>query len=131
MYPNITEQEKRAIAQFIKIYRDNIGFTEVLHTSKESDYGENYYQNMIWEIDHMRSVDPSHSNYRLPQYKRVIAKMDPYKVELLNNLIESMHEYRIESFEKMKEKLRYKEREYRHKKSIKPKQKRKICRCKS
>lgn len=130
MYPNITEPEKRAIAQFIKIYRDDIGFTEVLHTGKESDYGENYYQNMIWEIDHMRSVDPSHSNYRLPQYRYVISKMNPYRVELLNNLIESMREHHIKNVKEMKERLGYKEREYRSKKSIKPKPKRK-CRCKS
>lgn len=117
MYPNLSEDEKNVVRQFMKIYERDEGYYEPLIANREEDY-ENALPNAVFMIYHMRSEEPGHFNYRLPQYRRVIAKMSPNKVAILNRLIREMnsrHGWKTIEID-------------RKKKSVKPKSKR--CRCK-
>jgi len=123
MYPNLSEDEKSVVREFMKIYERDIGYHEPLLGNKEGDdngWGENFFPNAVFIIYHMRSVEPNHPNHRLPQYKKVISKMSPNRVQILDDLIRSMNSRRG-----------WKTMEVdRKKKSTKSKSKRKICRCK-
>jgi|WetSurMetagenome_2_1015567.scaffolds.fasta_scaffold44431_5 hypothetical protein len=90
MYPDLTEQEKNVVRQFMEIYERDEGYYEPLISNRTEDY-ENALPNAVFMINHMRSEEPGHPNYRLPQYRRVISKMSPDKVSILNRLIREMN----------------------------------------
>lgn len=120
MYPNLTDEEKYSIRQFIKKYEEENGWNEVLHANKETDDYPNYIPNAVFNIYHMISVEPDHPNYKAKQFMRAISKMDPNKARILRDIIE---EYQIYILSKSG--VRYDDR-----KAKKPVKKVKRCRCK-
>jgi len=50
MYPNLTDEEKYSIRQFIKKYEEENGWNEVLHANKETDDYPNYIPNAVFNL---------------------------------------------------------------------------------
>ena len=120
MYPNLTDEEKYSIRQFIKKYEEENGWNEVLHANKETDDYPNYIPNAVFNIHLMRSVEPGHPNHRLKQYKRALSQMNPCRAIVLENVIDRFEDYMV-SRSTMKPEDR---------KDKKPVKKVKRCRCK-
>jgi len=63
MYSNLTDEEKNVVRQFVKKYEEENGYYEPLLGNKETDDYPNYIPNTIFQIFHMRSVEPDHPNH--------------------------------------------------------------------
>jgi len=118
VYPNLTEEDKSAISQFVKLYKDNIGYNETIHGGESFiPTQEEIPENQLFNIRQMLT-DESHPNSRIKNFYLILSKMTPNKAKLLTDLIKSSISYQLAK--------RDNPPSYR-KKSKSPKPKRKSC----
>ena len=139
MYPHLSEVEIDIIRKFIQLYYDEIGYNEVLHGGERSIPPTTIYdespKNQLFSIRQLTQPDP-HPNSRIKNVQKILAKMDPRDVKILNNAINDLTDYMINRGKKIKKDIDEEKCESRKKKSTKIKSERKPkkvvnkCKCK-